>query len=60
MQNDYKRRTFLQKIGFSLAAVSFMSINPIKIFAAKKKNDFSKIEIKINPQAVKRNKLGKE
>ncbi len=60
MQNEYKRRTFLQKIGFSLAAISFISLNPLKIFAAKKKHNLSNIIIKVNPRAVKRNKLGKE
>ncbi len=60
MQNDYKRRTFIQKLGLSFAAISFISLNPLKLFAANKKKDFSNIKIKIHPQAVKRNKLGNE
>jgi len=58
MKSELKRRGFIEKISLSLIGLSLISFNPIKIFA--KENKTSKMNVKINPLAVKRvNKNGR-
>jgi hypothetical protein len=55
------RRTFFTKFGLGALSAGVMSMVPLKIFGAPKKNDKKsgqQISITIDPMAVKRTKKG--
>lgn len=55
--NENKRRNFL-KTGAFAGLIGVISFNPVKMFAAGKRSSENKIEVKVHPDAVQRNKKG--
>jgi len=51
-----KRKKFFSQTGKGIAGLLLLSSFPLKLFAGKKKR---RVEIKLNPQAVGRNKNGR-
>ncbi len=54
--SEFDRRKFVKKLGFGFLGVSLISFSPLKIFANNNKNT-KKVNIKINPIAVKRTNI---
>ena len=56
MKNKVDRRIFFEKLGKASLVMAAASMLPIKIFGGKKRTD-KKVQVKVHPAAVKRNKV---
>lgn len=56
--NENKRRNFLKTGAFAGLIGSIVSFNPAKVFSANNGNTKNRIEVKVHPDAVQRNKKG--
>jgi hypothetical protein len=55
------RKKFFKSISVSIIGLAFLIMNPIKFFSTKNHSiKGEKIKVKINPLAVKREKIGKK